>query len=568
MAGTTARKDLEDILFGKGLITQDQLSLIKVETRKRGIEAEKIILEKGLVSEEEVVKARAEVIGVPYVKLEEKTITSDVLSLVPENVARRYHLIPFEKDANTLSVALIDPLDQQVLEFLEQKTGLSVKPYYGSKQDIDLSIEEQYSQSLSTEVTAALREAGARPAREVKAEAAIAPEAPVSKIVSQLLEFGVKSNASDCHIEPLEDKTRVRFRIDGILHEKLILPKKVHEAVISRIKILAGLKIDEKRVPQDGRFNFKTAGQEVDLRVSSLPTSNGEKIVMRLLRKTGGVPALTDLGLRGTALKSLETQLLRPHGIILVTGPTGSGKTTTLYSVLTKINSVRVNILTLEDPIEYKLAGINQVQINPQAGLTFATGLRSFLRQDPNIIMVGEIRDAETADLAIQAALTGHLVFSTLHTNNASGALPRLLDMGAEPFLISSTVTAVVGQRVVRKIDTNCQEEFEPPKEVVEEIKKAMGSLFPPLAGDKSLKLRRGRGCNLCSHTGYLGRVGIFEVLVLSEKIGRLILERATTTGLENQAVSEGMITMIQDGYMKVLEGSTTIEEVLRVAQE
>lgn len=567
MPGPAIHKGLEDILYEKGLITQDQLSLIKVEIQKRGVEPDKLILEKGLVSEEEIVKARAEILGVPYVSLEGRTITSDILSLLPENVAKRYHLIPFEKDVSSISVALIDPLDQQVLEFLEQKTGLLVKAYLAGKDDIDFAIEEQYAQSLSTEVTAALREAGVKQVKEEKVGGPLTSEAPVSKIVSQLLEYGVKSNASDCHVEPLEDKTRVRFRIDGILYEKLILPKKVHDAVISRIKILSGMKIDEKRVPQDGRFNFKTSGQEVDLRVSTLPTSNGEKVVMRLLRKTGGVPVLTDLGLRGTALKNLETQLLRPHGIILVTGPTGSGKTTTLYSVLTKINSVRVNILTLEDPIEYKLAGINQVQVNPQAGLNFATGLRSFLRQDPNIIMVGEIRDTETADLAIQAALTGHLVFSTLHTNNAAGALPRLLDMGAESYLVSSTVTSIVGQRVVRKIDKNCKEEFEPPKEIIDELRKNLGSLYPS-QDSKIMKLSRGKGCNLCSHTGYLGRMGIFEVLVVSEKIGRIILERATTSALENEAVSEGMITMKQDGYLKVLEGITTIEEVLRVAQE
>jgi len=500
--------------------------------------------------------------------LEGRSVVSEVLTTIPEVVARRYHLIPFEKEGDLVSVAMTDPLDQQVLEFLEQKTGAKIKPYVAAENDIEAAIEEQYAQSLSTEVTAALKETGGTvvSAKEEK-EAEVIREAPVSKIVSQLLEYGIKSNASDCHVEPLEDKTRVRYRLDGILHEKLILPKKVHDAVISRIKILSGMKIDEKRIPQDGRFNFRAGGQEVDLRVSTLPTSNGEKVVMRLLRKTGGVPTLPELGLRGIALKNLEAQILRPHGIILVCGPTGSGKTTTLYSILSKINSARVNILTLEDPIEYKISGINQVQINPQAGLTFANGLRSFLRQDPNIIMVGEVRDVETADLAIQASLTGHLVFSTLHTNNSAGALPRLLDMGAEPYLLASTVNCVVAQRVVRKIDTACKESFEPPKEILGQVKDVLGKLYPAADG-KATKLWRGKGCPACNHTGYLGRIGIFEVLVVSEKIGRLILERSPSSVLEEQSEAEGMITMKQDGFLKVLEGITTVEEVLRVAEE
>jgi len=297
-----------------------------------------------------------------------------------------------------------------------------------------------------------------------------------------------------------------------------------------------------------------------------LPTAHGEKVVIRLLKKTGGIPDLPELGLRGTSLKNLETAILRPHGIILVTGPTGSGKTTTLYSVLAKLNTTRVNIVTLEDPIEYQIPGVNQVQVNPAAGLTFATGLRSFLRQDPNIILVGEIRDAETTGLAIQAALTGHLVFSTLHTNNAATALPRLLDMGAEPFLVASSLNAVVGQRICRRICQSCKESYEPPKEVFEDFKKVLGKLFPE--NKEKIKLYRGKGCQECNQTGYFGRIGIFEVLPVSEKIGKLILERASASQVEEEAISEGMITMKQDGYLKVLEGITTIEEVLRVAQD
>ncbi|OGG29217.1 hypothetical protein A2973_05840 [Candidatus Gottesmanbacteria bacterium RIFCSPLOWO2_01_FULL_49_10] len=381
----------------------------------------------------------------------------------------------------------------------------------------------------------------------------------------------MRTRASDVHIEPQTGDTRVRYRVDGILQERLALPRGLHEAVVSRIKILSDMKIDEKRIPQDGRFNFKMGESEVDLRVSTLPTVHGEKIVMRLLKKSGGIPTLQELGLRGLALKNLETAMLRPHGIILVTGPTGSGKTTTLYAVLARLNSARVNIMTLEDPVEYEIAGVNQVQINPAAGLTFATGLRSFLRQDPNIVLVGEIRDTETTDLAIQAALTGHLVFSTLHTNNAAGAVPRLLDLGAEPFLVASAVNAIVGQRIARRICPTCKEEYIPEQSVVDDMKKTLGTLVPP---DKKIVLYRGKKtmgdlpCQSCVGMGYVGRLGIFEVFPVSEIMSKLILARAPMGDIEKQAVSEGMITMKQDGYMKALEGVTTLEEVLRVAQD
>ncbi len=339
------------------------------------------------------------------------------------------------------------------------------------------------------------------------------------------------------------------------------------------------MKIDERRLPQDGRFNFESEDGEVDLRISSLPTVFGEKIVMRLLKKSGKVPSLPELGLRGRALKNLEIAVNIPHGIVLITGPTGSGKTTTLYSMLTKINTPKVNIITLEDPVEYQMKGINQVQVNPQAGLTFASGLRSFLRQDPNIIMVGEIRDEETAALAVQAALTGHLVFSTIHTNSAAGALPRLLDMKVEPFLLSSSMTAVVAQRVLRKMCEKCKVAYVPEKAIVEDMKVVLGGLFegflksnPERAAEaqkngQEIMLYKGKGCALCGNTGYLGRIGIFEVLIISEKIARLVMERADAGTVEKQAVAEGMMTLKQDGYYKVLEGITTIEEVIRVAQ-
>ncbi|MBI3385740.1 type II/IV secretion system protein, partial [Candidatus Gottesmanbacteria bacterium] len=396
-------------------------------------------------------------------------------------------------------------------------------------------------------------------------------EAPIAQIVSAILEQAMRLRASDVHIEPQLGDTRVRYRIDGILQERLALPRRLQDAVISRIKILADMKIDEKRIPQDGRFNFKMGSDEVDLRVSTLPTVHGEKVVMRLLKKSGGIPTMPELGLRGLALKNLETSIARPHGIILVTGPTGSGKTTTLYAVLAKLNNARVNIMTLEDPVEYQIAGVNQVQVNPAAGLTFATGLRSFLRQDPNIILVGEIRDNETTELAIQAALTGHLVFSTLHTNNAAGAIPRLLDLGAEPFLVASALNSVVGQRIARRVCATCREEYDPEAAVVADIKNILGDLLPK---DKPIKLYRGKGtvsgqaCTNCSGSGYHGRMGIFEVFPVSDAISKLVLTRTPMKDIENQAIAEGMITMKQDGYLKVLDGITTLEEVLRVAQD
>jgi type IV pilus assembly protein PilB len=591
-----APKGIEDVLFKDGIITQEQLSMVKLESINSEKAVESILLDNNIVGEEQLVQTQAKMLGVPFIDLSNITVASDTLSYIPEPIARRYTLLAFKKEGEMLDVAMVDPLDSQVIQFLEQKTSVKIQPYMSTQAAIVRAINDQYSHNISSDVTAALDEQGITGLQNKKSDDdeklkadQIIREAPVAKIVSTILEYGIKSRASDVHIEPLEDKTRIRYRIDGILQEKLVLPRRVHEAVVSRVKILSDMKIDERRIPQDGRFNFKLEKDEVDLRVSTLPTVHGEKIVMRLLKKTGGVPTLPELGLRGSTLKNLESQALRPHGIVLVTGPTGSGKTTTLYSLLTKINTPKINVVTLEDPVEYQMVGINQVQINPQAGLTFASGLRSFLRQDPNVIMVGEIRDGETANLAIQAALTGHLVFSTIHTNSAAGALPRLLDMGGEPFLIASCVNAIEGQRVVRKICAACKTEFDPPAEAIEDIKQVLGSLYDaavergasvvvdaetPLPQTKSAKstkaakLYKGAGCKECNDTGYKGRIGIYEVLVVTEKIGKLILEHQPASQIETLSKEEGMITMKQDGYLKVMEGLTTLEEVLRVAQD
>ena len=561
---------IEDVLSSRGLLTPQQLTFIKDEAKRRQEPSEKILAQMGWVSEEQLVAARGQVIGVPYVDPASQPISPEVLAYFPEEVAKRFVVIPIAREGDTLSVAMVDPLDLQILEFIEKKSGLRIRPYIATATSINRVIAEQYTRGLSMEVGEALKEAtvgSATPFAPQLGITGVLGEAPIARIVSTLLEYGIKVRASDIHIEPLENETRVRYRIDGILHEKLILPRRIHDAIVSRIKILGNMKIDEKRLPQDARFNFKVGQEEIDLRLSTMPTAFGEKVVMRLLKKSGGVPSLPDLGLRGIALRRLEENILRPHGIILICGPTGSGKTTTLYSILSKLNSTRVNIMTLEDPVEYQVAGVNQVQINVQAGLTFATGLRAFLRQDPNIIMVGEIRDTETTDLAIQAALTGHLVFSTLHTNNAAGSLPRLLDMQAEPYLIASTVTCVVGQRVVRTVCPACKVPKAPTAEVLTSMKKSLGVL-KNLDNLAKVQFFAGRGCRECNNTGYLGRVGIFEVLGVSEKIGRMILNHETGQAIENEAILEGMVTMKQDGFLKVLDGLTTVEEVLRVAEE
>lgn len=573
MASTA--QDVLSYLVQERKLSQETADSVRTESLNTGEQIETILSKKRLVGEEDFARARASSLGIAFMTLAGKAITPDVVNYIPEPVARRYTLVPFELEPGekgALSVAMVDPLDFQVIEFLEKKSGRPIKPFMATKDDIVAAVEELYTQNLGADVSAALEETGpVVKTYEAGRLGEVIREAPIAQIVSAVLEQAIRIRASDVHIEPLTGETRVRYRVDGILQERLMLPHRLHDAVVSRIKILADMKIDEKRIPQDGRFNFKMGESEVDLRVSTLPTVHGEKVVMRLLKKSGGIPTLAELGIRGLALKHLQDAITRPHGIILVTGPTGSGKTTSLYSVLAILNNAKVNIMTLEDPVEYEISGVNQVQINPQAGLTFATGLRSFLRQDPNIILVGEIRDGETAELAIQAALTGHLVFSTLHTNNAAGAIPRLIDLGAEPFLVASALNAVVGQRIARRVCPTCREEFTPEDAVVKDIRSILGTLLAP---DAKVVLYKGKGtvngvtCETCGGSGYVGRVGIFEVYPVSDEISKLTLSRAPMKQIEDEAIKEGMITMKQDGYLKALEGVTTLEEVLRVAQD
>ncbi len=570
-------KNLSEVLLDKGLIDQEKADEINLRQLKTGESEEEIIKSLRILLDEDFTKAKADLLRIDYIDLREIGFSPEALALVPESVAQKYKIVPYSMDTKDkiLSVAMVNPLDIETIEFLEKKTGMKVKAAIATEKQIVEFVSEKYvrEKGITSEVSKALDERKQDESQVINDNASkVSAEAPVAKIVNTILEFAVKSRASDVHIEPQEDSVRIRYRIDGILQEKYMLPRNVHDAVVSRIKILSNLKIDEKRVPQDGRFMFSADGNDVDLRISTLPTTYGEKVVMRLLKKSQKVPTLPDLGLRGLALRNLMEAIERPHGIIIVCGPTGSGKTTTLYSVLDKVATSKVNVVTIEDPVEYEMKGVNQVQVNVQAGLTFASALRSFLRQDPNIIMVGEVRDSETADLAINASLTGHLVFSTLHTNDASGVPPRMLDMGVEPFLLVSSLTCVVGQRVLRRVCKDCVTEVDVPPETVEEMKTTLGPIYGMIEDkwkkeNKTIKMPKAVGCEKCNNTGYLGRIAIYEVMTMSEKISKLVVEKASASEIQKQAMEEGMLTMKQDGYVKVLEGITTIEEVLRVAQ-
>lgn len=556
------------ILLERGEITPETAEELKHESINSQTSILDLLRKKKVISEEKIFAALAYAYNVPVAELANRSISLEIVSLIPEPVARKYKIIPFDIDRKNgkLCVATTDPMNLPMVEFLEAKSGKSLALFLAPEEEIIAKIDEVYAQGLEVEVTEAIKETSPVKTIEVEKIGLIIKEAPIAKIVATILEYAIKSRASDIHFEPQEVRTRVRYRIDGILHEKLALPRSVHEAVVSRIKILCNMKIDEKRLPQDGRFNFRMQDEEVDLRVSTLPTVYGEKVMMRLLRKTGGIPDLPELGISGPALKNVENAILKPHGIFLVTGPTGSGKTTTLYSILCRLNTTKVNIITLEDPVEYEIAGINQVQVNSQIGLTFASGMRAFLRQDPNIILVGEIRDAETTGLAVQAALTGHLVLATLHTNNAATAIPRLLDLGAEPFLLTSILNAVEAQRIVRKICVHCRKSFTPSPAAQEDVKSVLGNLYHPKP--EGLLFYKGEGCKECANSGYLGRIGIFESIIITPTVAKLILERASASAIEKMAVNEGLITLRQDGYLKALSGVTTIEEVFRVAQE
>jgi len=513
-------------------------------------------------------------INISYIDLSKTSVPKRILSLLPEHVARHYQIVPIEEKEGKLVVAMIDPEDREATEFAKKKTGKELDIRICTQADLN-HILDQYS-ALSAELkkiveSAEEEEEELKPEKKKTAaptKEEIVETAPAAKIVQSLYKRAVREKASDIHIEPEEDDVVIRFRVDGILRKVISLPKEIQPAIVSRIKILSNLKIDETRLPQDGRFQTIVDGAEVDFRISTLPTVNGEKVVARILDKSSGILTLEQLGLRGSAFQVLDENSQKAHGMILVTGPTGSGKTTTLYAVIDRIKSVGTNIVTLEDPVEYRIQGINQSQVHAQIGFTFANGLRSIVRQDPDVIMIGEIRDYETADMAVHAALTGHVVLSTLHTNNAAGAIPRLLDMKIEPFLVNSSVNCVVAQRLCRRICENCKEPLQIEAGEKELANKELKSLPPKIERPSNWQFFHGKGCDSCGGSGYKSRIGIFEVFDLSDDLKEMVAKRASGTNLGNQAVKNGMVTIKQDGILKAIEGLTSLEEVWRVTKD
>jgi type IV pilus assembly protein PilB len=569
----------------------EQVNALKAEGTRSRRPLQDIVIQNGMFDEKTLTKLFAQYADIPYIELDPKDIPSDVLNKIPEHIARQYSAVLFRVDKDgTQHLAMEDPDDVQALDFIEKQIG-KAKAYIAPRESI-LAALEGYRGDVDKELSEVIdiqREDNT--ANENVSEAEVAENSPIAQTINLLLEYAIRSRASDIHIEPREEYVQVRYRIDGVLKEVNRLPRNVHRALVSRIKILSNLKIDESRVPQDGRFKVRVAGKQYALRVSTLPITDGEKVVMRILDESNQAAALPDLGYWGYSLATISEAITEPHGMILVTGPTGSGKSTSLFSALTQLNTPEVNISTIEDPVEYKISGVNQTQTNSKAGMTFASGLRALLRQDPNIIMVGEIRDGETANLAVQAALTGHLVFSTLHTNNAATCLPRLLDMDIEPFLIASTVRVVIGQRLVRRLDRDARVAYQP----TQEEKQAIVDLFN-FHGDQDFRYihelekqaaAQGIGGNAPLSTdekgiltlykatpskeggdGFKGRIGIYEVLNNTPNIQKLIISNATSNQIQQQAINEGMITMQTDGLIKALRGETTIEEVLRVTKE
>ncbi|MBN1383472.1 MAG: type IV-A pilus assembly ATPase PilB [Elusimicrobia bacterium] len=567
------KKKLGDLLVDVGIITPQQLQDAMEEQKKRGGKLGIILISLGYITEDVLLAFLGKQCGVSYVSLSEYgELDEDIVKSVPESVVRHQTLIPISKENNVLTIAMADPLNVFATDDLRLMTGheinvviaseneirTAIEKYYGNKASMDDIVKDMEGNGVDANVDVVKESDSGKDIVSLEAEG---EDAPIIKIVNLLLSGAVKAKASDIHIEPYEKSLRVRYRIDGVLHEVSAPPKRTQNAISSRLKIMSNLDIAERRLPQDGRIKIKVMNKEVDLRVSILPTAFGEKIVMRILDSSSLKLELTELGFEQETLAVYQKNIAIPYGIILVTGPTGSGKSTTLYSTLSTLNQPDVNISTIEDPVEYVLEGINQVQARPDIGLTFASGLKSFLRQDPDIIMVGEIRDTETAEIAINAALTGHLVFSTLHTNDAPGAVTRLNNMGIEPFLTTSTVTMVIAQRLVRVICQNCKEPYEVPADVLI----SSGLSKKEIGNKKHIKLFKGKGCDRCSNTGYRGRISCYEVMEVNDKIKELILDRASTHIIKHTAIESGMLTLRQSAFKKVLAGTTTVEEMMRI---
>ncbi|MFA4967487.1 MAG: ATPase, T2SS/T4P/T4SS family [Candidatus Margulisiibacteriota bacterium] len=555
------KKDLRKALATSGLLTAEQVKIATDEGRKTGEGLIRIILNRKMLEEKQVLAFLEEEMGIPHVSLSSYLIDQKMIDLLPPAIARKFGVIPLFSVENTISMAMIDPFDIKAIDEVRTNTKCGVEVFAATPTEINQAISQYYGVSGTIEEVISAEEKTSEKAAVMVGKTQILvgmEEAPITKLINLLLVQAIQQRASDVHIEPEEKRTRVRYRIDGIMHEVSATPTHLQSPMVSRIKVMGRMDIAETRVPQDGRIEFKYENRSIDVRVSTFPTIHGEAVVMRLLDKQSMVFSLSDIGFSDENLKKFEALAKRPYGIIMVTGPTGSGKTTTLYATLQHILSPERNIVTVEDPVEYEMAGIRQSQVNVKAGLVFATALRSILRQDPDVILVGEIRDFETASVAIEAALTGHLVFSTLHTNDAPGSLTRLEDMGVEPFLISSATAGVIAQRLVRKICQNCKAEVQVPEEIVNQ--------FETLKG-KNYKFYHGKGCMACGGTGYRGRTGIFELLVMTDEIRNLVMSKTQTGKIRDSAIAGGMRVLREDGIQKVIAGITTIDEVMRVTQ-
>ncbi len=552
---------IREIVVGSGFVSEAEYDDAAQSSQDLGRSVEDSLVFRGLISSDALSKLIAEYLKVPHIDMRHHITTDEILALIPEKMAQTYRMVPLAREGDQLKVAMEDPTNVEAIEFGKRHTGLIIVPYYASREDIKRALS-QYKRNIEKDfekvIAEGLKVAGVPEGDLLRA----AEKMPIIRVLDTILEYAAALRASDVHIETYEDEVIVRFRIDGVLRDVIKFPRGIEEALVARIKILSNLKLDEKRIPQDGRYKFKFGNEYISLRISIIPAFYGENVVMRLLLESARPLSLEELGIMGKNLELVRANITRPHGMILVTGPTGSGKTTTLYSVLTMLNTVKVNICTIEDPIEYGVHRVTQIQVNTKTGLTFAAGLRSLLRHDPNIIMVGEIRDKETAEIAIHSALTGHLVLSTLHTNDAAGAIPRFLDMGAEGYLVASTVNAVIAQRLVRKICSACITEYKPEPPLIEKLSNDFK------VDMRQQKFYRGKGCPECHNQGFTGRIGIYEVLSVSDKIRDLVIRRVSSDEILKQAREDGMITMTQDGLNKVSGGLTTIEEVLRAVLE
>lgn len=558
------KKTLGESLVEEGKITPEQLKAAQAQEKNTGQRLGKVLVSMGLIPEEEIVNFISKNFDLPRIELNNYVINSKIIQLIPEDLARKYLLIPILKIGDRLTCAMVDPWNVFALDELRMKTNFIIEPAIATKDEIETALDEYYGTKGTIEEVVEIISSdalGLKEGEEMDLEKLeeIVKEPIVIKLVNLTIMKAIKDGASDIHIEPEKDELITRFRVDGMLYKVPSAPKYLQAGIISRLKILANLDIAERRVPQDGRFNIKTGNKEIDFRVSSIPTIYGENIVLRLLDSSSALVPLEDVGFSKENLAMFNKLIAKSHGIILVTGPTGSGKTTTLYASLDKINTIDKNIITVEDPVEYRLAGIRQIQINPKVNLTFSSGLRSILRQDPDIIMIGEIRDYETAEIAVQASLTGHLVFSTLHTNDAPGAITRLVDMGVEPFLISSSVIGILAQRLIRGICPKCKTKYTPTKDSLREI---------GITEDEDIDFCRGKGCAHCMNMGYKGRMAIFELMTMDDNIRHLTDARESSKEIKKAAQSGGMITLREDGIDKIKKGLSTIEEVLRITQD